>query len=184
MTNSQPKMNERISIPYGTQEEGEDGAALFKLSLEKDDGSVESAVIQIALDGLKIYDGSGERVKRIYSFDVITSWRLKDYTMPNGNKQDRLKLMISTKSSVDEDEKTFSMLASSKIVRLLIDTLTCTIMQVCEMLGIEPGEGDSFGMGGVRVNGGEVKNTLAGKTELIKKIAAKTEQDAAKKIEF
>ena len=161
-------------VPAGDHDEDDDGAALFKLSIEREGGDFEGAVIKLALDGVRVFDASGARLKKIYSLDVITSWKLRDYP----GASDRLQLTIWTKSSVDDNEKALTLLASGKILRLVVDTLACTIMQMCEMLGIEPGDLS------VRVNGGEVKNTLAGRAELIKKITEETTADDADSIEF
>ena len=159
-------------IPSGEHRQTEDGSAIFKLSVEKENGDIEGATVQVALDGVKVLDHAGERIKKIYTLDVITSWKLRDYP----GVSDRLQLTMWTRSSVDDREKSLTLLASARVLKLVADTLTCAIMQVCEMLGLEPGDLS------VRVNGGEVANTLAGESALIRTVNEHAE--AAEDIEF
>ena len=139
-------------IPAGEHRQSEDGTAIFKLSVEREDGEHESATVQVALDGVKVLDAAGSLVKRIYGYDAITCWKLRDYP----GVSDRLQLTLWTQSSVDENEKALTLLASGKVLKLVADTMTCNVMQFCEMI---PELGETPNMG-VRVNGDEVENPL------------------------
>ncbi|KAK9810515.1 hypothetical protein WJX72_012038 [[Myrmecia] bisecta] len=105
----------------------------FRLSLVSDDGySTERVVVQMGLDGVFILSSDGSRTLRKYPLNHISRWALRGDS-----------LVLYTKTPVDVEERTVTLKADETTIRSVLDTLTCSCMQMVELLNSKEPTGDN-----------------------------------------
>lgn len=90
----------------------------FRLNLLHSDGSSERVVVQIGLEGLKLFNANDNRTIRSYELSHISRWQSR------GNN-----LVLYTRTPVDVEERQTTLQGDETSVRNALDTLTCSCMQ-------------------------------------------------------
>mmetsp|Transcript_3129 Transcript_3129/g.6149 ORF Transcript_3129/g.6149 Transcript_3129/m.6149 type:complete len:523 (-) Transcript_3129:241-1809(-) len=143
---------------------GPKGEERFRVTLVPgDNAEPESAVVQIGLDGVQVLNESGTRTKNVYALDCIARWSMPDATV--------LTFWYKPDNTTDQ---TIRIMATENTNRALLDTLTCSCLQLCEMRGV-PFDGSSGA-------NGEQSNALAAAAAEDREAAAVDDSD--KDIEF
>lgn len=91
------------------------------MELQSSDASSsgEPVIVQIGLDGLKVFSADGfERSLRVYALSNISRWVMRGSTM-----------LLYTKTPSDLEEKAVSFAGDSRTVQSMLDTLTSSCMQ-------------------------------------------------------
>ena len=108
------------------------GNVRYKVMLlpTRDGGDIENVVIQVGLDGLKFFQmewqGGVEISGRQYPLEKVSKWRLSDPT-------------IVLFHVVGEDEgRSLGVSADAATMRTIVDTITTSAFQWCELKGYDP----------------------------------------------
>ncbi|DBB06623.1 hypothetical protein WJX77_002547 [Trebouxia sp. C0004] len=106
-------------------------AEKFHLTFASDSGSSERVLCEIGLEGVVLKTTDGQRTLKKYPLNHISRWALRGTS-----------LVLYTKTPVDVEERTVTLQAGDSIIRSVLDTLTCSCMQMCELLqsGEQSGE--------------------------------------------
>ena len=91
-----------------------------------DDDDIEDVVAQVGLDGVKVYvAGDESRLKRAFDLQRVARWSLTDPTI----------LTIWSKES--DGETSISLSADARTISALVDVLTTSAYQWCELNGLD-----------------------------------------------
>lgn len=106
-------------------------AEKFHLTFASDTGSSERVLCEIGLEGVVLKTTDGQRTLKKYPLNHISRWALRGTS-----------LVLYTKTPVDVEERTVTLQAGDSVIRSVLDTLTCSCMQMCELLqsGEQSGE--------------------------------------------
>lgn len=126
-------------------------SAKFRVRLETDDGEQRVTVV-VGVDGLKIMNEPGTLTMRALDLKSITRWS----TVGAGT------LVVYTQTPVDLEERQLLLSGDAATVQALLDTLTCSCMQLAEILkqSADGAEGGRH-LGGLVAGGGRKKATSA-----------------------
>ncbi len=80
--------------------------------------SGDNVVTQVGLDGLFILSSDGLHTLRKFPLNHIARWALRGSS-----------LVLYTRTPVDVEERTLTLQGDDRIIRSLLDTLTCCCMQ-------------------------------------------------------
>jgi hypothetical protein len=83
-------------------------------------------MLQVGLDGVQVLHEHTRRILRVYALDAISRWAMPDASV----------LTFWYKPTGEHDEQAVRVMATERINRCLLDTLTCSCLQLCEMRGI------------------------------------------------
>jgi len=108
-------------------------AEKFRMSL-LDGHAPERIQVEVGLEGVKLLSEDGARTLRIYPLNHISRWALRD-----------TQLVLYTKTPVDVEERTVTLQAGKSVTQSVLDTLTCSCMQMCELLQNEGEQGGGSG---------------------------------------
>lgn len=97
-------------------------AEKFRMSL-LDGQNPERIQVEVGLEGVKLLSEDGGRALRIYPLNHISRWALRD-----------TQLVLYTKTPVDVEERAVTLQAPKNVTQSVLDTLTCSCMQMCELL--------------------------------------------------
>ena len=93
----------------------------FHVRLVSDSEGTEPVVCQVSLDGLFLLSPDGHRTKRKFPLNHISRWALRGSS-----------LVLYTRTPVDVEERTVTLQGDDRVIRSVLDTLTCCCMQcVC-----------------------------------------------------
>ena len=93
----------------------------FHVRLMSDSEGAEPVVCQVSLDGLFLLSPDGHRTKRTFPLNHISRWALRGSS-----------LVLYTRTPVDVEERTVTLQGDDRVIRSVLDTLTCCCMQcVC-----------------------------------------------------
>jgi hypothetical protein len=90
-------------------------------------GSFKCLLLQAGLDGVQVLHEHTRRVLRVYALDAISRWAMPDASV--------LTFWHKPQTGSD-DEQAVRVMATEHVNRSLLDTLTCSCLQLCEMRGI------------------------------------------------
>ena len=118
-------------LPGGRKGAGPNGEARYACEI----GGARS-VAQVGMDGLKVFDGSGQRCLHVYPLDTIMKWSTPGATQ----------LLCRVKSS-GGSEVEVKLEARADTVQEMLDSLTAACMQVQEMIDHKASGGGGAGGG-------------------------------------
>ena len=90
----------------------------FHVRLVSDSEGSEPVVCQVSLDGLFLLSPDGHRTKRKFPLNHISRWALRGSS-----------LILYTRTPVDVEERTVTLQGDDRVIRSVLDTLTCCCMQ-------------------------------------------------------
>lgn len=90
----------------------------FNVRLVLDSGGTDPVVCQVSLDGLFLLSPDGNRTKRKFPLNHISRWALRGSL-----------LVLYTRTPVDVEERTVTLQGDDRVIRSVLDTLTCCCMQ-------------------------------------------------------
>ncbi|PSC70595.1 pleckstrin homology domain-containing 1-like [Micractinium conductrix] len=94
-----------------------------RLLPEEGGGSGERVVAEVGLEGFNIMDSGGSRVMKKYPLHHISRWSMRGTS-----------LILFTRSPVDVEDRSVTLQGDENTIRTVLDTLTCSCMQMAEML--------------------------------------------------
>lgn len=110
---------------------GPEGSARFKvIILPEDGGDILDVICQVGLDGIKLLDAGRKTTLRIYALENISRWTVRDPTI----------LTFYAKMGGESGEKAVNMSSDERTTRSILDVLTSSCLQLCELRGIDPGD--------------------------------------------
>ena len=121
-------------LPGGRKGAGPNGEARYACEI----GGARS-VAQVGMDGLKVFDGSGQRCLHVYPLESIMKWSTPGATQ----------LLCRVKSS-GGSEVEVKLEARADTVQEMLDSLTAACMQVQEMIDHKASGGGARGAGCTR----------------------------------
>ena len=80
--------------------------------------SGDNVVTQVGLDGLFILSSDSQRTLRKFPLNRIARWALRGTS-----------LVLYTRTPMDVEERTLTLQGDDRVIRSLLDTLTCCCMQ-------------------------------------------------------
>ena len=118
----------------------------------RDGGDIEDVVCQVGLDGVRIFSsgGSEQLSDHAYPMDVVSRWSLTDATI--------LTVHVRKKSGgSQESEDSIAVSSDEATTGAIMDTLTTSAFQWCELRGFDPAttieeKGGSAGRAGEWIN--------------------------------
>ena len=125
-------------LPGGRKGSGPNGEARYACEV----GGARS-VAQVGMDGLRVFDGSGQRCLHVYPLESIMKWSTPGAT--------QLLCRVKTSGGSEVEVK---LEARADTVQEMLDSLTAACMQVQEMLDHKP-------PGGVGARGGGPEGATA-----------------------
>ncbi|KAI7842789.1 hypothetical protein COHA_003535 [Chlorella ohadii] len=94
-----------------------------RLLPEDGGGPGERVVVEVGLEGFNVFDSSGGRLQRKYPLHHISRWSMRGSS-----------LILFTRSPVDVEDRSVTLQGDETTIRSVLDTLTCSCMQMAEML--------------------------------------------------
>jgi hypothetical protein len=123
---------------------GPEGSARFKVILlpSEDGGDIAEVVCQVGLDGVRLLDASRRTTLRIYPLERVSRWAVRDPTVLSFWARG------GAAGTSDEPERCVQLSSDERTTRSLLDVLTCSCLQLCELRGIDAGDMlDALGSG-------------------------------------
>eukprot|EP00854_Cymbomonas_tetramitiformis_P021786 gene21786-26206_t len=126
---SQSSRSPRRSSPERTKPEGNKGnTERFHVTvIPSEEAEPESVVVQVGMDGIQLMDEAEKLTMRVYPLETISRWALREPTV----------LTFWTKSPVDHAECTVRIMGTDTVTRSILDLLTCSCLQLCELHGAD-----------------------------------------------
>lgn len=126
---SQPSRSPRRSSPERTKPEGNKGhTERFRVTvIPSEEAEPESVMVQVGMDGIQLLDEAEKLTRRVYPLETISRWALREPTV----------LTFWTKSPVDKEECTVRIMGTDTVTRSILDLLTCSCLQLCELHGAD-----------------------------------------------
>ncbi len=90
----------------------------FHVRLVSDEGGSEQVVCQVSLDGLLLLSPDSQGTRRKFPLNHISRWALRGSS-----------LVLYTRTPVDVEERTVTLQGDDRVIRSVLDTLTCCCMQ-------------------------------------------------------
>lgn len=94
-----------------------------RLLPEDGGGPGDRVVVEVGLEGFNVLDSSGSRIQRKYPLHHISRWSMRGSS-----------LILFTRSPVDVEDRSVTLQGDETTIRSVLDTLTCSCMQMAEML--------------------------------------------------
>eukprot|EP00887_Chlorella_sp_A99_P006027 scaffold27.g6027.t1 len=95
----------------------------FPVRLVDADGRAAQVVVEVGLEGFILLAADGRRALRKYPLHHISRWSMRGTS-----------LILFTRSPVDVEDQTLTLQGDEHTIRSVLDTLTCSCMQMAEML--------------------------------------------------